>query len=186
MSQTDKKMTREPIDTAAEFADRPGEQALDQDPAEQTPDAGVVFIGRIRSPWTAREDCPKNMTAARAAGRRAMLEVDPAFRPGLDGLQHTSHIVVLTWLNRAPRNLIVQKPRHASEAKGVFALRSPVRPNPVGMHVARLLDLDIAKGRLTLDAIDVLDGTPVIDLKPYLPGIDAFPEARHGEQARSA
>ena len=179
-------MTREPIETAAEFADRPGEQALDQDPAEQTPDAGVVFIGRIRSPWTARKDCPKNMTAARAVGQRAMLEVDPAFRPGLNGLQHTSHVVVLTWLNRAPRNLIVQKPRHASEAKGVFALRSPVRPNPVGMHVARLLDLDIAQGRLTLDAIDVLDGTPVIDLKPYLPGIDAFPEARHGEQARSA
>lgn len=186
MSLADKKMTRKPTDHAAEFAERPGEQALDQDPAMQAPDAGVVFIGRVCSPWTMREDCPKNMTAARATGRTAVLEIDPAFRPGLNGLQHTTHVVVLTWLDRAPRNLIMQKPRHATETKGVFALRSPVRPNPVGMHVARLLDIDIAQGRLTLDAIDVLDGTPVIDLKPYLPGIDAFPDARHGEPAGSA
>ena len=105
------------------------------------------------------------------------LEVEPPFRPGLAGLDGASHVVILSWFHHAPRNLIVQKPRHAAEPKGVFALRSPARPNPVGLHVAKLLALDLAAGLLTLDAIDLLDGTPVIDLKPYYASIDAFPDA---------
>jgi tRNA (Thr-GGU) A37 N-methylase len=71
----------------------------------------------------------------------------------------------------------VQKPRHAAEPKGVFSLRSPARPNPVGLHVAKLVALDIEAGRIGIDAIDVLDGTPVIDIKPYYASTDAFPEA---------
>ncbi|MBA3448806.1 MAG: tRNA (N6-threonylcarbamoyladenosine(37)-N6)-methyltransferase TrmO, partial [Pseudaminobacter sp.] len=129
------------------------------------------------SPWTTRETCPKNMAAARERGLTATVEIDQAFRPGLEGLATASHVVILSWLNHAPRNLIVQKPRHAPEATGVFALRSPARPNPVGLHVAKLLALDSQAGILTLDAIDVLDDTPVIDIKPYLSSIDAFPAA---------
>ncbi len=117
------------------------------------------------------------MAAARSAGLTATLEIDPPFRPGLQGLAGTSHVVILTWLGLSQRNLIVQKPRHATEPKGVFALRSPARPNPVGLHVARLLALDAGHGLLTLDAIDALDGTAVIDLKPYFASIDSFPEA---------
>jgi tRNA (Thr-GGU) A37 N-methylase len=80
-------------------------------------------------------------------------------------------------MHHAPRNLIVQKPRHAVEPKGVFALRSPARPNPVGLDVARLLEIDAEAGLLTIDASDMLDGTPVIDIKPYFASIDAFPDA---------
>ena len=156
---------------------RDGETRLLADPAEMPADAHLVFIGRVRSPWTTREDCPKNMAAAREKGGGATVEIDPRFRLGLDGIEAFSHVALLTWLDRSPRDLIVQKPRHAETAKGVFALRSPVRPNPIGLHVARLLELDAANGRLLLDAIDVLDGTPVLDLKPYLPSIDAFPDA---------
>lgn len=159
------------------FEARDGETALAQDPATMPPDAHLVFIGRIRSPWTARQDCPKNMAAARASGRQATLEVEPLYRPGLAGLAGTSHVVVLSWLGLAPRNLIVQQPRHAAAPKGVFALRSPARPNPVGLHVAGLVALDAEAGLLTLDAIDVLDGTPVIDIKPYFASIDSFPDA---------
>jgi tRNA-Thr(GGU) m(6)t(6)A37 methyltransferase TsaA len=159
------------------FTARDGEIALDSDPAEMPADARLVYVGRIRSPWKTRHECPKNMAAARAAGRTARLEVAEAYRPGLDGLSGASHVVILTWLDRAPRNLIVQMPRNAAEAKGVFALRSPVRPNPVGLHVARLLSLDHAAGTLELDAIDVLDDTPVIDIKPYFPSTDACPDA---------
>ena len=140
-------------------------------------DAHVVFIGRINSPWKTREDCPKNMDAARAAGKQATLELHTPFHAGLMGLAGTSHIVVLTWLHHAPRNLIVQKPRHAAEAKGVFSLRSPARPNPVGLDVVRLVDIDLQTGTLTLEAVDVLDGTPVIDIKPYFASTDAFPDA---------
>lgn len=159
------------------FDQRKGEIALNDDPARMQPDAHLVFIGHISSPWTKREDCPKNMAAARATGRHATLQIEPPYRPGLRGLADTTHVVILSWLGLAPRDLIVQKPRHAEQTKGVFALRSPARPNPVGLHVARLLDLDDAAGLLTLDAIDTLDGTPVIDLKPYFASIDSFPDA---------
>jgi tRNA (adenine37-N6)-methyltransferase len=159
------------------FEARDGETALDHDPAATAADAQLVFIGRIRSPWTTRADCPKNMAAARATGMEAKIEIEPQYRPGLQGLAGTSHVVVLSWLGFAPRNLIIQKPRHAAEAKGVFALRSPARPNPIGLHVARLAALDVEAGLLTLDAIDALDGTPVIDIKPYFASIDSFPDA---------
>lgn len=166
------------------FEQREGEIALEGDPALLPADAQLVFIGRIRSPWMSRADCPKNMAAARTTGRQATVEIEPPYRPGLQGLAGASHVIILSWLGFAPRNLIVQKPRHASQAKGVFALRSPARPNPVGLHVARLAALDDAAGLLTLDAIDALDGTPVIDLKPYFASIDSFPEAvppRYGD-----
>ena len=161
----------------AVFEQREGEVRLAEDPATMSPDGGVVFIGRIRSAWTKREDCPKNMAAARATGMQATIEIDPAYRPGLEGLAGTSHLAMLSWLNFAPRNLIVQKPRHATEPKGVFALRSPARPNPIGLHVVRPLAIDMAAGLITIDGIDVLDGTPVIDIKPYFASIDSFPDA---------
>jgi tRNA (Thr-GGU) A37 N-methylase len=83
----------------------------------------------------------------------------------------------LTWLHHSPRNLIVQKPRHAPEAKGVFALRSPARPNPVGLHTAGIVRIDRSAGTIELDAIDVLDDTPVLDIKPYFPSVDAIADA---------
>ncbi|WP_421925897.1 tRNA (N6-threonylcarbamoyladenosine(37)-N6)-methyltransferase TrmO [Neoaquamicrobium sediminum] len=160
---------------------RDGETELDFDPAEMATGAGMVFIGRVRSPWTRREECPKNMAAARERGMPASVEVDATWRAGLAGLERASHIALLTWLDRAPRNLIVQKPRHASQPRGVFALRSPARPNPVGLHIVRLVDLDPEAGILTLEAIDVLDGTPVIDIKPYYASTDAVPNAVVGQ-----
>lgn len=159
------------------FEEREGEQRLAEDPATMPGDGHIVFIGRIRSPWATRESCPKNMRAAREQDGGATVEIDAPYRAGLEGLGRASHLAVLTWLHHAPRNLIVQKPRHAADAKGVFGLRSPARPNPVGLHMVRLLKLDIDAGLLTLDAIDVLDGTPVIDLKPYIASVDAIPDA---------
>jgi tRNA-Thr(GGU) m(6)t(6)A37 methyltransferase TsaA len=156
---------------------REGEEELARDPARLPPDGHVVFIGHVRSPWTTREDCPKNMAQARERDARATVEITPDYRPGLAGLEGVSHVAILTWLDRSARNLIVQKPRHAPRPKGVFALRSPARPNPIGLHVARLAGIDIDAGILALDAIDVLDGTPVIDIKPYYASTDSVPEA---------
>lgn len=165
------------------FETRSGEVQLANDPANAAGDGHVVFIGSISSPWTERGDCPKNMKAAREKGGGATVRIDAAFRAGLAGLERASHVVILSWLHHAPRDLIVQMPRHAETAKGVFALRSPARPNPVGLHVARLLAVDHEAGTLELDAIDVLDGTPVIDVKPYFASTDAVPEATHGASA---
>ncbi len=159
------------------FEKREGEQELDFDPAGLAGDARIVFIGVVRSSWTSREDCPKNMEAARRTGQSASLVIDEPYRRGLDGLRRASHVVILTWLHRAGRNLIVQKPRHAGAASGVFALRSPARPNPIGLHVARLMSVDEGEGVLALEALDALDGTPVVDVKPYFASVDAVPEA---------
>lgn len=164
---------------------REGEVELAGNPADLPPDGHVVFIGRIRSPWTTREECPKNMARAREREAPASVEVAPEYRPGLAGLEGVSHVAILTWLDRSARNLIVQKPRHAPHPKGVFALRSPARPNPVGLHVARLIGIDINAGILTLDAIDVLDNTPVIDIKPYYASTDSAPEATVARNERT-
>jgi tRNA-Thr(GGU) m(6)t(6)A37 methyltransferase TsaA len=155
---------------------REGETRLAFDPGELPGDGRIVFIGHIASPWKSRDECPKNMVAARETGRPARLRIDEPYRPGLEGLAGASHVVILSWLP-TQRDLIVQKPRHAEMAKGVFALRSPARPNPIGLHVAKVLFLDPGNGTIDLDAIDVLDGTPVLDLKPYIATIDAFPDA---------
>lgn len=160
-----------------DFGQRDGEAALAVDPSAMPADGGVVFIGRIRTPFVSREDCPKNMAEARSLGRGATVEISPPFRQGLDGLSRFSHAVILTWLDRAPRHLIRQKPRHAAVARGVFSLRSPARPNPIGLHVVAIRSVDVEAGLIMLDAIDVLTQTPVIDVKPYFASTDAVPEA---------
>jgi len=183
MSRQDQKMTQDIA--AVTGGRREGEIELARDPAHDADDARLCFIGVVRSPWTERSACPKNMNAARETGLAATIEVTDAFRPGLAGLSGYSHAIVLTWFDRSERNLIVQKPRHASEAKGVFALRSPARPNPIGLHAVGLIEVDIETGVLKLEAIDALDGTPVVDIKPYFASTDAFPLATRPDK-RSA
>ncbi len=136
-------------------------------------DAALRFIGRIRSSWTARPGCPKNLWDARArGGGNGSVEIDSRYRPALDGLAAGDWIILLSWLHRARRDLALQRPRHAASPRGTFSLRSPVRPNPIGLHLVRIVTLDAETGRLSLDAIDVLDGTPLLDIKPFLPTVD--------------
>lgn len=163
-------------DTAAPGDPRPGEVRFAA-PVPAYDDAGLVFIGRVRSPWTDRSACPKNIGAARERGQPATVEVDAAFRPALAGLAAGSFVHLLTWLDRATRDLALQMPRHASGPRGTFSLRSPVRPNPIGMHLVRIVAIDSEAGILTIDAIDVLDGTPLLDLKPFLASVDVPPSS---------
>ena len=156
---------------------REGEVELSFDPADSEGDARIVFIGTIHSPWTNRDDCPKNMREARERGQPATVEIAEPYRAALEGLERASHVVILSWFHQAPRNLVVQKPRHSPLSSGTFALRSPARPNPVGLHIARLVAIDRPSGLLALEAIDALDGTPVIDVKPYFASVDSIPGA---------
>jgi tRNA-Thr(GGU) m(6)t(6)A37 methyltransferase TsaA len=153
---------------------REGEVALDRDPSD-TPDAGVVFIGHIRSPWMKREDCPKNIGKAREAGGEAWVDLNPEFAPALSGLVAGQPIILLYWMNRARRDLLMQNPRHVDAPRGTFALRSPNRPNPVALSTVRITHLDPETGRIGIDAIDCLDGTPVVDIKPWLETVDIAP-----------
>lgn len=149
---------------------RPGEIAIE---LPDVPDAGLHFIGRIRSAYPTPADCPKN-TLERT--EPATIEVDPPFDAGLEGLEGFSHLIALYWLNRSRRDLVVQRPSHRPMPTGVFALRSPVRPNPIGLAVVEVLGREGNKIRIR--AIDCADGTPLIDLKPYLASANSVPGAR--------
>lgn len=150
---------------------RPGEVVVDLPP--QT-DAGLVFIGEIRTPWPTPSDCPKN--SAERAGIEARIEIFEMFRPGLKDVALFDRMLALYWLDRSRRDVIVQSPGHIEGTRGVFALRSPVRPNPIGLSVIKLVSVD-ATG-LTITNIDCADRTPLVDLKPYFASTDAFPQAR--------
>ncbi|EAU40664.1 hypothetical protein FP2506_03019 [Fulvimarina pelagi HTCC2506] len=139
-------------------------------------DAGLRFIGRIESPWKQRRDCPKNLRQARERDEAAAVQIFPPFEEALTGIESGAHVILLSFLDRAERHLALQMPRHAEAPRGTFSLRSPVRPNPIGLHLVKLLSVDQTAGRLEIDAVDVLDGTPLIDIKPYLASVDTPPE----------
>jgi tRNA-Thr(GGU) m(6)t(6)A37 methyltransferase TsaA len=154
---------------------RPGEQAVEL-PAQT--DAGVYFIGRIRTPWARREDCPKN---ARESDAVCTIEVDARWAPALKDVETCTHLVVLYWMGKARRDLALQVPRHYGEQRGTFALRSPARPNPIALSVVKLLKVEGTK--LSVVGIDCLDGTPLLDIKPYFASTDSVPEAVTGWHA---
>jgi tRNA-Thr(GGU) m(6)t(6)A37 methyltransferase TsaA len=141
-------------------------------------DASLYFIGRIRTPWRRRDECPRN---ARESGAECTIVLDPRWEDGLKGLESVSHLIVLYWMDQARRDLVRQAPRHYREQRGTFALRSPVRPNPIALAVARLVRIEA--NRLTVVGIDCLDNTPLLDIKPYFASTDAVPDAVVGWHA---
>jgi tRNA-Thr(GGU) m(6)t(6)A37 methyltransferase TsaA len=141
-------------------------------------DASLYYIGRIHTPWRRREDCPKN---GRETEVVCTIELDSRWAQGLRGLETSSHVVVLYWMDQARRDLVLQAPRHYGEQRGTFALRSPVRPNPIALSVVRLKGIDGCT--LSVIGLDCLDGTPLLDIKPYFASTDAVPDASVGWHA---
>ncbi|MDA8103812.1 MAG: tRNA (N6-threonylcarbamoyladenosine(37)-N6)-methyltransferase TrmO [Nitrospiraceae bacterium] len=123
-------------------------------------------VGFVRSPLTSLEGCPKQ---GAEGAPEAWLEIDPAFSEALEGLAAGQEIIVLTWLDRGRRDLLRVHPRGNPEAplKGVFATRSPHRPNPIGLHRVKIVEIQ-GLGRMRVRPLEALDGTPVIDIKPVL------------------
>lgn len=154
---------------------RDGEVTLPFDPADRA-EAGVAFIGRIRTPWF-KGHGPKNLVQARETGQGARIDLDLAYIPCLEGLEAGSPVVLLYWMDKAPRNIAVQNPHHAKGTRGTFALRSPARPNPIALAVVILQGIDRDAGVLTIDAIDCYDDTPLLDIKPWKASIDVPPGA---------
>ncbi|MBN8919378.1 MAG: tRNA (N6-threonylcarbamoyladenosine(37)-N6)-methyltransferase TrmO [Rhizobiales bacterium] len=138
-------------------------------------DAGLYFIGSIRTPWTTRGECPKN---ARGSDAVCTIVVDERWREALRGLETCSHVIVLYWMHEARRDLVLQSPRHYGTPRGTFSIRSPVRPNPIALSVAQLVSIE--GGVVKVRGIDCLDGTPLVDLKPYFASVDAKPDATVG------
>jgi tRNA-Thr(GGU) m(6)t(6)A37 methyltransferase TsaA len=133
-------------------------------------------IGLIRSPFTRGEQTPIQPYRSRAVGQ---VELLPEYEPGLQELEGFSHVILLYFFHHSePGYDLTVVPFLHDEPKGLFATRYPRRPNPIGLSVVRLVRRE---GRvLHVDGIDVLDGTPLLDVKPYVPPFDAFPEATLG------
>jgi len=122
-------------------------------------------IGWVQSTLTELASAPKQ---AHEGAPQAWLTFAPAVLDGLDGLRVGDRVVVLTWLHRADRAVLAVHPRDdvANPLQGVFGTRSPARPNPIGLHEVKILEIDGA--RVRVDALEALDGTPVVDVKPVL------------------
>ena len=136
---------------------RTGEVAVDL--PRQT-DAALYFIGTIRTPWKTRQECPKRGSPD---GPICSIVLDERWRQGLTGIAGHKRIQVLYWMNRARRDLVLQTP-FQRPTRGTFALRSPVRPNPIASSLVDLVSVEGAT--LEVRGLDCLDGTPLLDLKP--------------------
>jgi tRNA-Thr(GGU) m(6)t(6)A37 methyltransferase TsaA len=143
---------------AAEDALRPGEAAVEL-PSQI--DAGVYFVGVIRTPWRTRSECPKRGSPD---GPICSIVVDERWRVALTDLAGHARVQVLYWMHRARRDLVLQTPIRTGQITGTFALRSPVRPNPIASSVVDVVAIEGAT--LQVRGLDCLDGTPLIDLKP--------------------
>ncbi len=137
---------------------RTGEVAVDMPAAT---DAGLIFIGRIRTPWTDRLACPRQ---GRLDGPLCRIEIAEPWVEALDGLAAYARVEVLYWLDKSRRDLVRQSPRDDGATRGTFSLRSPVRPNPIGTSLAALVGIEGAT--VLVRGLDCLDGTPLVDLKP--------------------
>jgi tRNA-Thr(GGU) m(6)t(6)A37 methyltransferase TsaA len=137
---------------------RPGERAVELPVAS---DAAIYFIGVIRTPWTSRLETPRQ---GRLDGPTCRIELAAPWDQGLDCIAEFERLEVLYWLHESRRDLVRQSPANDGATRGTFALRSPVRPNPIGTSLAILVTRE--GPTLLVRGLDCLDGTPLIDLKP--------------------
>jgi len=123
-------------------------------------------IGRVHSPLKERSGAPRQ---GWEGAPNARLEIDPAFVEGLDGIQPGQDIWIFTWLHESRRSVLKVHPRGKvlNPLMGVFATRSPDRPNPIGLHRAKILSMEEDRW-LQVQGLEAIDGTPVIDIKPVL------------------
>lgn len=130
-------------------------------------------VGKVVSPVKKTSEMPLQ-------GVEAQVVIFPEFAPALDDLEEHSHLWLICWLHKASRDSLKVVPKRvkaSTELKGVFSLRSPVRPNPISLTACRLIKKE--GNRLYLTNIDVVDGTPVLDIKPYSVGWDCIFSARN-------
>ncbi len=137
---------------------REGELAVDVPPAK---DAWLVFIGRIRTPWTSRLETPRQ---GRLDGPICRLEIFEPWVPAIKGVDYYSNLEVIYWLHESRRDLVLQSPKNNRSTRGTFSLRSPVRPNPIATSIVKFVGIE--RNTILVRGLDCLDGTPLLDVKP--------------------
>lgn len=135
-------------------------------------------IGTISTPWRGIAECPRNGRQPQPSPRcRVVLHAE--LHDGLRSLEGFSHLILLYWLDQAKPAELVFTPPFDAEPRGVFATRGPRRPNPIGLSVVAFDGFE-APGILAVRYLDCVDGTPLLDIKPYLPTTDSEPAAAIG------
>ncbi len=133
-------------------------------------------IGIIHSFFTEIAGMPIQPTGA--AGIRGTIEIFPDYAEGLTDLDGFSHLILLYHFHRAKKAQLIVTPFLDSQPHGIFATRAPNRPNPIGLSVVKLLRIE--KNILEIECVDILDGTPLLDIKPYVPEFDYYADVRIG------
>lgn len=132
-------------------------------------------VGLIHSPFTDKANTPIQPSRTQARG---WVEVFPQYEQGLEGLEGFSHIILLYVFHCSDGYSLKVTPFLDHQQHGLFATRHPCRPNPLGLSIVRLLKRE--GNRLEIEGVDVLDQTPLLDIKPYVPDFDQHPDARTG------
>ncbi len=135
-------------------------------------------IGSIQTPWRSIADCPRNGRQLNPAPE-CRVRVFAGFTEGLRSLEGFSHLILTYWLDLAGPTELVFTPPFDPQPRGVFATRGPRRPNPIGISVVAFDGFERAD-TLKVRYLDCVDGTPLLDIKPYLPTTDSEPEATMG------
>jgi tRNA-Thr(GGU) m(6)t(6)A37 methyltransferase TsaA len=138
-------------------------------------------IGVIHSPFSDIRAMP--IQPGGAGGVQGMVELLPEFEPGLQDLAGFSHLILLYHFHRVRAAELVVTPFLDSEPHGIFATRAPKRPNPIGLSVVRLVN--VSANMLYIENVDIVDGTPLLDIKPYVPDFDHFAAERVGWLTRA-
>jgi tRNA (adenine37-N6)-methyltransferase len=125
-------------------------------------------IGHVKSPYKNTKEIPKGLGAKHEA--EGILDIREEFEAGLADIEGFSHLFVIWVFDRSEEFSLTASPPSDNRSHGVFATRSPRRPNPIGLTVVELLGRD--GGALRIRGVDMLDGTPILDIKPYLSNVD--------------
>jgi tRNA (adenine37-N6)-methyltransferase len=132
-------------------------------------------VGIIHSPYTEKDKTPIQASRSLAIGQ---VEIYPEFADGLNDIEALSHIYLLYAFHESQGYKLQVKPFLDNQEHGIFATRYPYRPNPIGLSVVKLLSCE--NNILTVEGVDVLDGTPLLDIKPYVPDFDLRTDVRAG------
>jgi tRNA-Thr(GGU) m(6)t(6)A37 methyltransferase TsaA len=143
---------------------------------EKAPIFSYRPIGIIRSPYLDPAGMPIQPGGAR--GVRGHVEVYEEYRPGLADLEGFSRIILIYPFHRSAGSSLVVTPFLDNQPRGVFSTRAPRRPNAIGLSIVKLVE--VREGELEIEDVDILDGTPLLDIKPYVPVFDSFPDERSG------
>lgn len=147
-------------------------------PLSETHAFSLHPIGMLHTPWHSIAECPRNGRQPYPAPA-CTASIDPGFQDGLQSLEGFSHLILLYWLGQARQPKLTFTPPFDRQPRGVFSSRAPWRPNPIGLSVVAF---DGFGGPDTLNVryLDCIDGTPLLDIKPYLPTTDSEPGAKMG------